>query len=67
MLKADITTLNSLLFTPKRATTLVDFIEQTGVATRRWLLKRSDDEEEEDAWGWGSLREEREIDGEEVV
>ena len=61
------TTLNSLLFTPRGATILAEFIKKTGVATRRWLLQRTDGEEEEDSWGWGSLREERERDGEEVV
>ena len=45
---------------------LDDFIQQTGVATRRWLLQEDDEREGEDEWGWGSLREQRVMDGEEV-
>ena len=60
------TTLHSLLFTPKGTATLDDFTQRTGVATRKWLLQEANGKEEEDEWGWGSLREKRERDGEEV-
>ena len=58
-------TLQNLLFTQKGTDTAIDFIQQTGVATRGWLLQGVSIQEEEDEWGWGSLREEREADGEE--
>ena len=47
------TTLHSLLFSPKGTAILDDFIQQTGVATREWLLEGADEREEEDGWGWG--------------
>ena len=50
------TTLHSLLFTPKGATALQNFIQMTKVATRRWLLRRADEREGEGEWGWGRLR-----------
>ena len=31
---------------------LIDFIQRTGVATRRWLLQGAEEKEEEDEWGW---------------
>ena len=39
---------------------LQDFIRTTRVATRGWLLQRTDEGEGEDEWGWGRLREEPE-------
>ena len=51
------TTLHSLLFTPREVTALQDFIQRTGVATRQWLLQRTDEREGGDEWGWGRLRE----------
>ena len=35
---------------------LQDFIRTTRVATRGWILQRTDEEEGEDEWGWGSVR-----------
>ena len=54
------TTLHSLLFTPRGIAMLQDFIRTTRVATRGWLLQRTDEGEGEDEWGWGRLREEPE-------
>ena len=54
------TTLHSLLFTPRGVTALQDFIQRTGVATRQWLLQRTDGREGGDEWGWGRLREDPE-------
>jgi ribonuclease HI len=59
------TTLQSLLFSQRGTAALIDFIQETGVATRRWLLQDTGDDEVEDSWGWGSLREVQEEDGEE--
>ena len=61
------TTLQGLLFTQKGTAALIDFIQETGVATRKWLLQGTREKEEEDSWGWGSLREVQERDGEEDV
>ena len=60
------TTLQSLLFTPKGTATLIDFIQETRVATRRWLLQSAGESDVEDTWGWGSLMEAQERDGEEM-
>ena len=60
------TTLQSLLFTPKGTAALIDFIQVTRVATRRWLLQSARESDEEDTWGWGCLQEVQEIDGEEM-
>ena len=56
------TTLHSLLFTPRGVTALQDFIQRTGVATRQWLLQRTDEREGGNEWEWGRLREEPEED-----
>ena len=61
------TTLQGLLFTQKGTAALIDFIQETGVATRKRLLQGADDNEEEDDGGWGSLQETQERDGEENV
>ena len=61
------TTLHSLLFTPKGTGALIDFIQETKVATRRWLLQGTSENDVEDTWGWGSLQEVQEMDGEETV
>ena len=60
------TTLQSLLFTPKGTAALIDFIQEIRVATRRWLLQSPRESDEEDTWGWGSLQEAQERDGEEM-
>ena len=60
------TTLQSLLFTPKGTAALIDFIQETRVDTRRWLLQSARESGEEDTWGWGSLQEAQERDGEEM-
>ena len=60
------TTLQSLLFSPKGTATLIDFIQETRVATRRWLLQTAGESDKEDTWGWGSLMEAQERDGEEM-
>ena len=49
------TTLQSLLFTPKGTAALIDVIQETRVATRRWLLQSARECDEEDTWGWGRL------------
>ena len=54
---------HSLLFTPRGVTALQDFIQRTRVATRQWLLQRTDEREGGDEWGWGRLREDPEDDG----
>ena len=41
---------------------LTDFIQRTGVATRKWLLQGAEEKEEEDEWGWGRLGEGCEVD-----
>ena len=46
---------------------MIEFIQETGVATRKWLLQGARENEEEDTWGWGSLREAQERDGEETA
>ena len=46
---------------------LIDFIQKTRVATRRWLLQGIRENEEEDTWDWGSLQEVQERDGEEIA
>ena len=46
------THLQSLLFSPEGTVILDDFIQQTDVATRKWLLQGADEREEEDEWGW---------------
>ena len=61
------TTIQSLLFTTKGTRALIDFIQETRVATRRWLLQSIRQNEEEDTWGWGSLQEVQERDGEEIA
>ena len=54
----------SLLFTQKGTDILTTYIQETGVATRQWLLQGSSENQTEDCWGWGSLGEERVGDGE---
>ena len=61
------TTIQSLLFTAKGTEALIDFKQETRVAPRRWLLQGIGDNEEEDTWGWGSLQEVQERDGEEIA
>src|SRR5258706_12636198 len=61
------TTLQSLLFSQKGSAALIDFIQETGIATRKWLLQGGSNREEEDNWGWGSLREMQDRDGEETL
>ena len=61
------TTIQSLLFTAKGTEALIDFIQETRVATRRWLLQGIAENEEQDTWGWGSLQEVQERDGEEIA
>ena len=60
-------TVQGLLFTQRGTAALIDFIQETGVATRKWLLQDARKEEEEDSWGWGSLCEAQERDGEEIL
>ena len=59
-------TVESLLFTPRGADILATFLQETGVGSRRWLLQGGNENQMEDCWGWGSLREERDGDGEEL-
>ena len=59
--------MQSLLFTAKGTGALIDFIQETRVATRRWLLQGVREIDEEDTWGWGSLQEVQERDGEETA
>ena len=61
------TTIQSLLFTAKGTGALIDFIQETRVATRWWLLQGVREIDEEDTWGWGSLQEVQERDGEETA
>ena len=59
-------TLQGLLFTQKGIAALIDFIQETGIATRKWLLKGTREEEEEVSWGWGSLQDLQQRDGEKI-
>ena len=59
-------TVESLLFTPRGADILATFLQETGVGSRRWLLQGGNENQMEDCWGWGSLGEERDGDGEEL-
>jgi len=47
----------TLLGTQKGLEAVQEFIQETGVATRRWLS--GEEEEVEDTWGWGRLNEGR--------
>lgn len=58
--------MQSLLFTQKGTDILTTYIQETGVATRQWLLQGGSENQAEDCWGWGSLGEERDRDGEEL-
>ena len=60
------TTLQSLLFTPKGTAALINFIQATRVDTRRRLLQSARESDEEDTWGWGSVQEAQERDGDEM-
>ena len=60
------TALQSLLFTIKGTAALIDFIQETRVATRSWLLQGVRESDEKDTWGWGSLQDAQERDGEEL-
>ena len=60
------TTLQSLPFPLKGIAALIDFIQETRVATRSWLLQGVRESDEEDTWGWGSLQDAQERDGEEL-
>ena len=60
------TTLQGLLFTQKGIAALIDFIQETGIATRKWLLQGTREEEEEESWGWESLLDIQQRDGEEI-
>ena len=59
-------TVQSLLFTQKGTDILTTYIQETGVATSQWLLQGGSENQAEDCWGWGSLGEERDRDGEEL-
>ena len=61
------TTIQSLLFIAKGTEALIDFIQETRVATRRWPLQGIGENEEEDTWCWESLQEVQERDGEEIA
>ena len=61
------TTLQGLLFTTQGNISLIDFIQETRVATRKWLLQSVRESDVEDTWGWGSQQEEQERDGEETA
>ena len=61
------TTIQSLLFTAKGTEALIDFIQETRVATRRWLLQGIGENEDEDTWGWESLQEVQKRDGEKIA
>jgi len=54
------------LFTQKGTTQVADYIKETKIATRRWLLEGDQGNDGDDEWGWGDLREERSGDGEEL-
>ena len=59
--------MQSLLFTAKGIGALIDCIQETSVATRRWLLQGVREINKEDTWGWESLQEVQERDGEETA
>ena len=61
------TTLQGLLFTPQGNISLIEFIQETRVATRKWLLQGVRESDVEDSWAWRSLQEEQERDGEETA
>ena len=61
------TTLKSLLFTLKGTGALIDFIQKTRVANRRWLLQGVRENDVNDTWGWGSLQEVKEMNEEEII
>ena len=48
---------------------LQDFIPSTKIATRGWLLQGGSENDKDDEWGWGGLREsaagDREAEGQE--
>ena len=58
--------MESLLFTPRGTDILTTFLQETGVGSRRWLLPGGNENQTEDCWGFGSLGEERDGDGEEL-
>ena len=61
------TILQGLLFTQRGTAAFIDFIQETGITTRKWLLQGTREEEEEDSWGWGSLQDAQERVGEEIL
>ena len=61
------TTIQSLLFIARVTGAMIDFIQETRVATRRWLLRGVRENDEKVTWGWGSLQEVQERDGEEIA
>ena len=58
--------MESLLFTPRGIDIVVTFLPETGVGSRRWLLQGGNENQTEVCWGWSSLGEERDGDGEEL-
>ena len=58
--------MESLLFTLRGTDILMTFLQETGVESRRRLLLGGNETQTEDCWGWGSLGEERDGDGEEL-
>ena len=61
------TALQGLLFSQKGTAPLINFIQEIGIATRKWLLQSTREEKEEDSWGWESLQDTQERDGEVIL